>query len=151
MFFCQVFFLQSCSDSLYVTTFEMVYKLNAYKRKVKVFPATASYSATPAVINDCYVAHRASKSLPSNVKSHTELIGAIWSRCTKRPQTSAVHDNSWKCSVLCCSLMPLIVNNSGFLINPRVQLELIGHSRLFIFLRCHAKLDRNPVHDKNLL
>lgn len=84
MYFCQVFLLQSCSDILYVTTFEMVYKLNAYKRKVKVFPATASYSATPAIINDCYVAHIASKSRPSNL-CHTELIGAIWSHHTKGP------------------------------------------------------------------
>lgn len=35
------FFLQSCSDSPHLMTFEMVYKLNGYKRKVKVFPATA--------------------------------------------------------------------------------------------------------------
>lgn len=27
------FFLQSCSDSVYHTTFEMVYKLNGYKKK----------------------------------------------------------------------------------------------------------------------
>ncbi len=79
--FCQAFFLQSCS--LYLTTFEMVYKLNGYKRKVKVFPATASYVETPAIINDSNVDHIMPKSPLSNL-CHTELIGSLWSRCTKR-------------------------------------------------------------------
>lgn len=75
------FFLQSCS--LHLTTFEMVYKLNGYERKVKVFPATASYVETPAIINDSNVDHIMPRSPLSNL-CHTELIGAVWSRCTKR-------------------------------------------------------------------
>ena len=56
------FFLQSCGDNLYLTTCEMVYKLNGYKRKVKVFAAAASYVQTPAIINDCNVDHIMPKS-----------------------------------------------------------------------------------------
>lgn len=67
-------FLPSCSDSLYLTTFEMVYKLNGYKRKVKVFAAAASYVETPAIINDCNVDHIMPKSLLSNL-CHTQLMG----------------------------------------------------------------------------
>lgn len=76
------FFLQSCSGSLYLTTFEMVYKLNGYKRRVKVFPPTASYVETPAIINDCNVDQIMPKSPLSNF-CDTELIGALWRRCTR--------------------------------------------------------------------
>lgn len=77
------FFLLSCRDSLYLTTFEMVYKLNGYKRKVKVFPATASYVVTPTIINDCNVDHIMPKSPLSNL-CHTELMVSLCSCCTKR-------------------------------------------------------------------
>lgn len=63
MCLCQAFFLQSCSDSLYFLTFETVYKLKSYKRKVKVFVASASYGKTPKTINDCNVSHIRLKSL----------------------------------------------------------------------------------------
>lgn len=71
------FSLQSCSDSLYLTTYEMVYKLNGHKSKVKVFLATASYVETPAIINDCNVDHINRKSPLSNL-CHTGLMGALW-------------------------------------------------------------------------
>lgn len=75
--------LQSCSDSLYLTTFEMAYKLNAYKRKVKVFPPTASYVEAPAIINDCNVAHIMSKSPLSNL-CQAGLMVALWTRRTQK-------------------------------------------------------------------
>lgn len=59
-------FFPSCSAGLYLTTSEMVYKLNGYKRKVKVFAAAASYVETPAIINDCNVDHITPKSPLSN-------------------------------------------------------------------------------------
>ena len=75
--------LQSCGDSLYFMTFEMVYKLNAYKRKVKVFPSAASYVETSAIINDCNADHIMSKSPLSNL-CQTELMGALWTCCTQK-------------------------------------------------------------------
>lgn len=41
-------------------------------------------------------------------------------------------------------------NNRGSWMNPGMLLELTVHSRLFIILRCPAKLDRNLVHDKKI-
>ena len=70
------FFLQSCSDRLYLMTFEMVYKLNGHKRKVKVLPATASYMKTPAIINDCNADHITPLSPLSNL-CRTELMGSL--------------------------------------------------------------------------
>lgn len=67
-------FLQSCSDDLHLTTFEMVYKLNGCKRKVKVFPAAASYVQTPAIVNESNVGRITHKSSLSNL-CHAELIG----------------------------------------------------------------------------
>ena len=67
-------FFPSCSAGLYLTTSEMVYKLNGYKRKVKVFAAAASYVETPAIINDCNVDHITPKSPLSNL-CHTQLTG----------------------------------------------------------------------------
>lgn len=70
------FSLQSCSDSLYFTAYEMLYKLNGYKSKVKVFRATASYVETPAIIN-CNVDHIIPKSQLSHL-CQTGLMGAPW-------------------------------------------------------------------------
>lgn len=72
------FFLQSCSGSLYFLTFEMVYKLKSYKRKVKVFVASVSYGKTPKTINDCDVSHIRLKSL-SNLSQ--ELLGWEYFSC----------------------------------------------------------------------
>ena len=69
------FLLQSCSDSLFLTTFQMLYKLNHRKRKVKVLPASASYVETPAIINDCNVDRIMSEGPPSNL-CHTGLTAA---------------------------------------------------------------------------
>lgn len=80
-------FQQSCGDNLYFTTFGMVYKLNASKRKVRVFPSTALYVEIPAIINECNVAHIISKSPPSNF-CQTELMSAEVP-AQKGPKTSA--------------------------------------------------------------
>lgn len=79
----RLFFCRAVATALYLTTFAMVYKLNGYKRKVKVLPVTASYVEIPAIINDYNVDHIMLKSPLSNL-CHTELIGALWSHCTNR-------------------------------------------------------------------
>lgn len=82
---------QSCSDSLYLTTYEMVYKLNGYKSNVKVFLATSSYVETPAIINDCNVGHIIP--VPTVKPMSNRTYGCALVAATKGPETFAVHSD----------------------------------------------------------
>lgn len=87
----QAFPLQSSSNSLYLTTCEMVYNLNGYKSNVKVFLATGSYVETPATINDCNVGHIIP--VPTVKLMSNRTYGCTLVTAMEGSETFAVHSN----------------------------------------------------------